>query len=189
MRRPALGLIALVLGAALAARAQEPAAGVALLTMADGTTVALAEWSFSYEYQLWRAGTEAPFSAPLRRDSRELCVGKKAHSIAGASLEVLYRQPEGPGAGNDQAQGPVRVNGLTLVLAGKRTELKAEPPVRDLIVPQGAEKGLTYQALGLDLTGLTVTGTRRSLCLLTYAAIVECRPQPADRVVKVEFPR
>ena len=64
MRRPALGLIALVLGTALAARAQEPAAGVALLTMADGTTVALAEWSFSYEYQLWHAGTEAPFSAP-----------------------------------------------------------------------------------------------------------------------------
>ena len=87
MRRPALGLIALVLGTALAARAQEPAAGVALLTMADGTTVALAEWSFSYEYQLWHAGTEAPFSAPPRatlpgrllsarstcRDQPELC--------------------------------------------------------------------------------------------------------------------
>jgi len=189
MRRPALGLMALLLGAAVAARAQEPAAGVALLTMADGTTVALAEWSFSYEYQLWRAGTEASFSTPLRRDARELYVGKKAYPTAGASLEVVYRQPEGPGTSNNPAQGPVLVKGLALVGAGKRTELKVEAPARDLIVASGAEKGMTYQALGLDLTGLTVTGTKRTLCLLAYTPLVECRPLPGDRIVRVEFQR
>jgi hypothetical protein len=45
------------------------------------------------------------------------------------------------------------------------------------------------QARSLDLHGQTLTGTRRSFCILSYSALVQCYDTVGQQVVKLEFPK
>jgi hypothetical protein len=183
------GLVALS-AAGVSALAEDPQSSSVVVTLGDGTTLPLVSWSLSYEYQVTPQGGTAAFGATTRREARDLFVGKKSVPTSGGVLEIQYRQYEQSEQVDGQAQ-TVKVavaTGMALTAGGKKTELHLEPPHKDLLVPQGAEKGVV-QARALDLTGMTLTGTKRSFCLLSYAAQVECHPPPAERVVKLEFGR
>jgi hypothetical protein len=85
------------------------------------------------------------------------------------------------------AEIPV-VGRLRLSLPGGRgQEIEVEPPHRDLLFP-GEPKGAFVVARSLDLAGLTLTGTRRELCVLSYTSMVRCGVERSGRVVKLEFP-
>ena len=54
-------------------------------------------------------------------------------------------------------------------------------------MPQLAKEAL-LQPRVLDLRGETLTGGKRSYCLLTYTALVQCAAADGERVVKIQFP-
>jgi hypothetical protein len=173
-----------------AALAENPQTSTVIVTLADGTNLPLTSWSLSYEYQVTPQGAAATFGSTSRREAHDLFVGKKSVPTSGSVLEIQYRQYEQSEDVDGQPQ-TVKVavaTGLVLTAGGKKTELRIEAPHKDLLVPQGAEKGVV-QARALDLTGLTLTGTKRSFCLLSYAAQVECHAPATERVVKMEFER
>ena len=185
-----LASLLVALAAGDATFAEDPQTSTVVVTLGDGTTLPLAAWSLSYEYQVTPQGGTATFGATARREARDLFLGKKSVPTAGSVLEIQYRQYEQSEQVDGQQQ-TVKVavaTGLVLTAAGKKTDLHLEPPHKDLLVPVGAEKGLV-QARALDLTGMTLTGTRRSFCLLSYTAQVECHPPAPERVVKLEFGR
>jgi hypothetical protein len=141
---------------------------------ADGSSQPLRAWAFSYEYSSWRKGESPARGTVARKESGDLLMGKKALPVAGLVLEVEY-------AG-------VTARGLTAVdPAGKRSALKNEPPAPEAIVATEG-KDTVVQLRGLDLQGETLTGGKRSYCLLSYTALVECAAEPDQRVVKIRFP-
>lgn len=180
----------LLFGAGAAEPGEEPPAGIVIVTLADGTNLPLTSWSLSYEYQVSPQGGAATFGAASRREARDLFVGKRSLATAGSTVEIRYREYQRAEDVDGQSQ-TVKVavaTGLVWTAGGKRNEMRIEAPHKDLLVPQGAEKGVV-QARALDLRGLTLTGTKRSFCLLGYAAQVECHPPAAERVVKLDFER
>jgi hypothetical protein len=172
---------------AVPAAAQE---GPVVVHLADGTTLPMVSWTLAYEYGSWRQGESPALGALERQEARELWLGKKAHSLAGATLEFEYdivekavEQMEG---GTKAVRMPV-VRGLTLTGAqGSVQKLKPEAPHRDHFP---AEKARLVQARSLDLHGQTLTGTRRSFCILSYSALVQCYDSVGQQVVKLEFPK
>ena len=141
---------------------------------ADGSSQPLRAWSLSYEYATWPKGESPERGRVSRRESGDLLAGKKVLPTSGLLLELQY-------AG-------ATARGLTAVAKdGKRSDLKIEPPAPDALLPQ-AGKDAVIQARGLDLLGETLTGSKRSYCLLSYTALVECAAEPAQRVVKIQFP-
>jgi hypothetical protein len=181
-------MLALVACLAAPALAQE-GGGVAVVHLADGSSVPLTNWAFSYEYHAWKEGTSPAHTPPSRRERRELLVGKKSLPPEGGQLEIQYRIFQRPVQGESEPRSEpwARVTGLVLTAAGKRNELKLEPPHKDLLLPE--PKGMTLQARGVDLMGETLTGTRRSYCLFGFSSLVECSSAPAERVVRIEFTR
>jgi hypothetical protein len=168
--------------------ADEPAAGIVIVTMADGTNLPLASWSLSYEYQVTPQAGAATFGEAPRREARDLFVGKKSLPTAGSTIEIQYREYDRGEEVDGQTQ-TVRVavaSGLVWSAGGKKSKVRVEPPNKDFLVPQGGEKGVV-QARALDLRGSTLTGTKRTFCLLSYSAQVECHPPASERVVKLEF--
>jgi hypothetical protein len=175
------GLLIVALAAGLAsvpsARADAPARGTIVVTLADGSSIVLNNWSLSYEYALYAKGTSPLRGQTARREAGELFVGKRAVPVGGQTLTInYYKRP--PGA-------PAAVQDLTLAGGARKSTYKVDPPARDLLAPE--EKKMEVMARSLDLTGETVTGTRRELCLLSYTSAVECGGTPGDRVTKVEF--
>jgi hypothetical protein len=170
-----------------------PADGAAdlpvIVHLADGSSVPLRGWTLSYEYMTWPAGGSQAMGTTARREGRTLQVGRKAVEVTGGVLELEHRMlPSDPGEG---ASGPAEipvVSRLRLRSPGGRVEdLKLEPPHRDFLAPE-AGKGLVVLARSLDLHGVTLTGTRRELCVVSYSRLVECGVQRDGRVVKLEFP-
>ena len=188
--RRATLLVLVACAAATAFAGDEPAAGIVIVSMADGTNLPLASWSLSYEYQVSPQAGAATFGEASRREARDLFVGKKSLATTGSTVEIQYREYDRAEEVDGQTQ-TVRVavaTGLVWTAGGKKSEVRVEPPHKDFLVPQGGEKGVV-QARALDLRGLTLTGTKRTFCLLSYSAQVECHPPAAERVVKMEFPQ
>jgi hypothetical protein len=141
---------------------------------ADGSSQPLRAWSLAYEYAAWRKGDTPARGSVSRREFQDLLVGKRVVPTAGALLEVEYA-------------GTV-ARGLALTdAAGKRTALKAEPPAGEAVASQ-LGKDVVVQVRVLDLQGETLTGGKRSYCLLSFTALVECAAEPSQRVVKIQFP-
>jgi hypothetical protein len=185
---PALTLAALL---ALPRPAASDGPGQVIVHLADGTTLPLNSWSLSYEYQAFKEGTPPGFSQPTRRESSEFWSSKKTFPMPGGSLEIQYRVYERAVEVDGQmqkGQGAV-VTGIVVNSAGKRSELKLEPPHKELLMPGGAHKGMIVQPRSLDVRGETLTGTKRDFCVMSYSPLVECGAAPKDRVVKLEFPR
>jgi hypothetical protein len=166
----------------------EPPGGIVIVSLADGTNLPLTSWSLSYEYQVSPQAGAARFGEASRREARDLFVGKKSLATAGSTVDIQYREYDRAEDVDGQTQ-TVRVavaTGLVWTAGGKKNEVRVEAPHKDFLVPQGGEKGVV-QARSLDLRGLTLTGTKRSFCLLSYSAQVECHPPAPERVVKLEF--
>jgi hypothetical protein len=141
---------------------------------ADGSSQPVRAWSFAYEYLSWPKG-ESPARGTLStRETGELLVGRKVVPTAGATVEVQY-------AG-------VTARELVVTDANrKRSRLKVEAPASETLAPQLAKEAF-LQPRVLDLRGETLTGGKRSYCLLTYTALVQCAAADGERVVKIQFP-
>lgn len=166
--------LALLFASGTAALAQESERPPLTLFFGDGTSQPLRAWSLSWEYAAWPKGESPARGSVSRRDSTDLLLGKKVLPSAGLTLEVDY-------------QGAV-ARGLRLVeKEGKSTALRADPPVAELLSPK-LGKDVSVQVRALDVHGETLTGGKRSYCLLSYTALVECEPEPPQRIVKIQFP-
>ena len=165
--------------------------GTVVVTLEDGTSVPLHNWSLSYEYGIAKQGTSPLFAPTARKTAWELYVGKKALPTAGQTLTIAYSETM-RSTESDTAITTERIKTpreITLAGAdGKKSTFKIEPPARELLV-ESLEKGTTLMARTLDVVGETITGTKKDFCLLSYTAVVECGGTAADRVVKVEFQR
>jgi hypothetical protein len=175
---------------ALASEAAAEGGETILVRFADGSSLPLRSWSFSYEYSTLQRGESPALATTARKDAREIWAGKRAIPVAGLTLEIQYSQLER----SQEVEGEIRpllvavAKGLSIMAAdGKRTVLKQDPPHRDLLAP-GLEGTIIVQARSLDLRGQTLTGTRRDLCLLSYSALVQCSSEADQRVVKIQFP-
>ena len=181
-------MLALALSIAGAGTAPAEGEGSVIAHMADGSSLPLRGWSLSYEYSAPRPG-QGPVAAPSRVEAAELWVGKRRLPVRGATLLLKHvPSPRERAEGDETVVVDVPVVS-EIVLAppgGKSQTLRAEPPHRDLLAP-GADGSAVVSARSLDLVGDTLTGTRRSLCLVTYSVLVECGEDPADRVVRLEF--
>ena len=171
--RPVFAL-ALLLSLAAGGYARDDERPPVTVFFADGSSQPLRAWSFSYEYGAWRKGESPARGTVSRRESGELLIGKKVVPTAGLVLELQYT-------------GAIARALSTVDKAGKHSALKAEAPAPEALLPQ-AVKDMVVQVRGLDLQGETLTGGKRSYCLLSYTALVECAADPDQRVVKVQFP-
>jgi hypothetical protein len=161
-----------------------------MVFLADGTSLPLRGWALSYEYAAWRREDGPARGSTDRRESQELWSGKRTVSTAGLALEVQYESL----AREEEVNGETKTvmvpvaRGFALVAAdGKRSTLKPDPPAADLLLSESG--GRVVQPRAVDLVGETLTGTRREFCLLSYSALVECPADPAQRVLRIEFPR
>ena len=184
----ALAAAALLAGSLSPAAAQEVPIRVELR---DGTEILLQDWTLSYEYAVWEKGSPAALAQGRSHDSRMLIEDKGEHPLGGAVLEFGYGKRSSSRYVDGELQR-VEIDqpiGFTLIAAdGKRREFeKPDPPHRDRLTGE-ADKGRLVQARGLDLRGSTLTGTRRSFCLFSYTALVECSDDPAQQVVRISFP-
>jgi hypothetical protein len=178
-------MVAFLIAASLVAAgasSDEAQSGLAVVHLADGTSVPLRSWALSYEYVAWPQGGSQALAQPARRDAQELWVGKRTFALQGVTLEIEHAAR--PGAADSGAPPPARQ--LWLKGAAKPERLSVEPPQRQLLVPDGP-KGLVVLPRSLDLRGETITGTRREFCVLSYTTLVECGASPEHRVVKLEF--
>lgn len=191
--RSALALLTLAAAAvstpAGAADAPPGNQGTIVVTLDDGTTVPLQNWTLSYEYGMAKAGVSPIFAPTARKTATELYVGKKALPLIGQTLTVTYTESmrsteSDTGVRTEKIKTPRE---LTVTGAdGKKTTLKLEPPVRELLATS-VEKGMVVMARTLDVMGQTITGTKKDFCVVSYTAVVECGATAADRVVKVDF--
>jgi hypothetical protein len=191
-RLPSLAVLLAIVAAtpgARATRADAPDQGTIIVTLEDGTTVPLRNWTLSYEYAMAKTGVSPLFAPTARKAASELYVGKKSFPLAAQILTIAYMETmrsteSDTGIKTERVKTPREV---TLAGAdGRKNTFKIEPPVRELLVAS-PEKGMTVMARTLDVIGETVTGTRKDFCLISYTAVVECGATAADRVVKVEF--
>ena len=189
----ALAAILLVtLGAARSTPADAPLdRGTVFVTLEDGSSVPLHNWSLSYEYGVAKPGISPLFAPTARKTAWELYVGKKAIPVKGQVLTITYSESmrsteSDTGIKTERVKTPRE---LTLTGGdGRKTNFKIEAPARELLV-ESLEKGTTLMARTLDLLGETITGTKKDFCVVSYTAVVECGGTAADRVVKIEFQR
>ena len=173
MRHPVLAL-AVLLSLAAGALARDDERAPVTVFFADGSSSPLRAWSFSYEYGAWHKGESPARGTVSRRESGDLLIGKKVVPTAGLVLELQYT-------------GAIARALSTVDKAGKRTALKTEAPDPESLLAQAARE-MVVQVRGLDLQGETLSGGKRSYCLLSYTALVECAADPDQRVVKIQFP-
>lgn len=168
MKGPALALLL-----ASSAAAQELPV---IVHLGDGSSLPLNSWTLSYEYLAWPQGTTQEQATASRREARELWVGKRRLPASALTMEIVYKK------------AAPTVERLSLKPAlGRPSAMKAEAPHRELLAPT-ADGKTTIVPRSLDIRGTTMTGTRRELCLVPYSVFVQCGGDPADQVVKVEFP-
>jgi hypothetical protein len=183
-------LVALVL-AAEGARADAPVEGGSVVVqLADGSSVPLQDWTFSYEYVAWKKGSSLTQAQPTRRDSRELWLGKRTTAVTDAVVEVQYQDEERihDDRGVATKEKVAIARGVQVKpTGGSPADFKLEPPVRELLLGGPADKGLLVVARSLDLKGRTLAGTTREFCLLSFSAMIECGANAEDRVVKLTF--
>jgi hypothetical protein len=192
MRLPCLLAAALTLTTPLSLGAQTASAPQdkpVIVHLGDGTSQPLRAWNLVYDFIAWKVGTPQMLAQPATRKTAELWAGKKVFPVAGTTLELAYGElsREIEVEGREQRVLIPVAQKLTLSDAsGKKTEMKIEAPHRDLLLP-GNDKGLHVMARSLDLSGETLTGTKRAFCVLSYTSLVECAGNPSEQVVKLEF--
>jgi hypothetical protein len=161
---------------------------LAVVYLADGTSVPLQDWTLVYDYLAQPPGALPGQGRDSTRDSDTLWLGKKSYALRGTTLEVEYADV----AEEREIQGEVvmvtvtQASGLKLTTEGKGRSLKIEPPARDWLRGDD-DKDLSILPRGLDISGHTLAGTSRRFCLLSFHYLVECRPAAGDRVIKIIF--
>jgi hypothetical protein len=160
-----------------------------MVHLGDGSSQPLRAWNLVYDFLSWKQGTPPMLAQPTLRKTAELWAGKKVIPVTGQTLELAYAEfpREIEIEGREQRVLIAVAQKLTLLDAsGKKTEMKIEAPHRDLLLP-GNDKTVQITARSLDLVGETLTGTKRSFCVLSYTALVQCAGSPSEQVVKLSF--
>jgi hypothetical protein len=166
-------VVLMIVGVGGGAVAQDSSAMVTV-HMADGSSLPLQGWSISYEYTI-REKTAPVFQAATgSRQSKELWIDKDTHPLAGSSLRIVYKK------------GSPAVERLVLTQAGREKKLKPKPPHHDRLADDETKDQILVPQ-SLDLKAETLTGTKRSFCLVSYSALVECFSEPSQQVVRVDF--
>jgi hypothetical protein len=188
--RRAWTLAVLALAAATAA-AQEPAERPTIIVETqDGNRLPLTDWKLSYDYVTWQKGSSPALGSSAGKDAPALVIGKRTVPYAGSTLEITYRDSERVVENDDGSTRKVTLGVPTELTvqpaSGKPVKLKVEGPDRGVLLPEVA-KDVNVMARSLDLSGATLTGTRKTFCLVSFTSLVECGLQPSDRVVRVRF--
>ena len=161
------------LNPAQALAAQQASPRMATLQLADGTSVALLEWTLSYDYLSWRKGDRVSNAKAQTQESPALLLGKKSFPLSGETLEMTHRED----------RDSFRVDSMSLRVEGK---LKIEAPGKELLAPD-LGKDFLYQPRSLDISGKTLSGITRSFCIVSFSALVDCGRSETTRVVRIEF--
>jgi hypothetical protein len=179
---------ALFVACLVAAAVSAQAGDVAVVHFADGSSLPLRDWTFSYEYVLRKPETAAPFATPTSRPSPELLVGKRSQRVTGSlTLQIAEELRDREEGGIPVKRKVPVVRGLELLGAdGKKTRLKLEAPQHEVLVPE-ADPRMIYEPRSLAIVGESLSGGRREICLASYTALVECGLDPGERVVRVDF--
>jgi hypothetical protein len=192
MRLPCLLAAVLIVSSPWSASAQTTSAPQdkpVMVHLGDGSSQPLRAWNLVYDFLSWKQGTPSMLAQPTLRKTAELWVAKKVYPVAGLTLELAY------GEFPREVEIDGRTQRLLISVAqkltlhdptGKKAEMKIEAPHRDLLLP-GNEKTTQITARSLDLMGETLTGTKRSFCVLSYSALVQCATTPSEQVVKLTF--
>jgi len=192
MRLPCLLAAVLIVASPWPAFAQTnsaPQDKPVMVHLGDGSSQPLRAWNLVYDFLSWKQGTPAMLAQPTLRKTAELWACKKVIPVAGQTLELAYAEfPRDIEIDGREQRVLVSIaQKLTLQDAsGKKTEMKIEAPHRDLLLP-GNDKSVQITARSLDLVGETLTGTKRSFCVLSYTALVQCAGSPSEQVVKLSF--
>lgn len=166
-------LIAGLVAVGVPATAQD--GGLTTVVMGDGSSLMLRSWQLVYDAQTWPKGQPPSVAGSLSVPATELWSAKKRHPLARRRLEPIY------------SPGTFVARQVALVGPdGKKQTFVLEQPARELLTPE-LEKGTLSMARSVDLVGETLTGTKRSFCLLSYTALVTCSDSPENQVVRVEF--
>ena len=158
--------------AALAATARSQG-GLVTVHLANGDALPLRETKLTYEYQIWAKDTPRVLSRTKKRESPAIVIGKHRYPVAGTA--VVF----------DHSQGRVRLE-ITQPNGKKKEIKKIKVPDRKALLPD-VDKNMMVQIRSLDITGQTLTGTRRSFCLISFTSMVECSSDAEHQVVRIEF--
>ena len=141
--------------------------------LANGDALLLQEITLSYEFQMWAKGTPQLLAPFKERETPAIVLGKDRYPVAGSS--VVF----------DHSQGRLR---LEIQQAnGKSKKIKKlKAPERKVLLPD-IDKDTMVQVRSLDIAGRTLTGSRRSFCLISFTAMVECSSDAEHQVVRIEF--
>ena len=88
----ALSLTLLLMSAPAPNAAQDEIASVATLHLADGTSVALVEWTLTYEFTTWRPKEPVSMAKPQVRESGGVVLGKKTYPVKADTLTLTHEQ-------------------------------------------------------------------------------------------------
>jgi hypothetical protein len=189
MKRSLLAVALLLAASSVGAQTAAPQDKPVIVQLGDGSSQPLRAWNLVYDYIAWKQGTPQMLAQPSLKKAAELWAGKKVIPVAGTTLELSY----GELSREIEVEGRVQrvlipiAQKLTLTEAsGKKSEMKIEAPHRDLLLP-GGDKTMHLMPRSLDLVGETLTGTKRSFCILSYTSLVECAQNPSEQVVKLSF--
>jgi hypothetical protein len=189
MKRSFLAVALLLAASSAGAQTTAPQDKPVIVQLGDGSSQPLRAWNLVYDYIAWKQGTPQMLAQPSLKKTAELWAGKKVILVAGTTIELSY----GELSREIEVEGRVQrvlipiAQKLTLTEAsGKKSEMKIEAPHRDLLLP-GGDKTLHLMPRSLDLVGETLTGTKRSFCILSYTSLVECAQNPSEQVVKLSF--
>lgn len=161
--------VGLVAGASVAS-AQD---GPVTVHLANGDALPLQEAKLTYEYQMWAKDTSRVLAPFKNLETTAVVLGKDRYPVAGTQISF------------DHSQGRVR---LQITQAdGKTKEIKKfKTPARKVLLPD-LDKNTMVQIRSLDIRGQTLTGTRRSFCLISFTSMVECATEAEHQVVRIEF--
>jgi len=163
----------LAIGLAAVAPLAGAQSGPVTVHLANGDALLLQEAQLTYEYQMWAKDTPRVLAPFKYLESNAIVLEKKRYPVAGADVTF------------DHSQGRVRLE-ITQADGKKKQIKKVKTPERKVLLPD-LDKNIMVQIRSLDIKGQTLTGTRRSFCLISFTSMVECATEAEHQVVRIEF--
>ena len=145
--------IGLAAGASTVAHAQS---GPVTVHLANGDALPLQEAKLTYEYQMWAKDTPRALAPFKYSETTVIVLGKERYPVAGTRISF------------DHSQGRVRLD-ITQADGKKKEIKKVKTPERKVLLPD-LDKDFMVQIRSLDIKGQTLTGSRRSFCLISFTS-------------------
>ena len=163
----------LAIGLAAGASVARAQSGPVTVHLANGDALPLQETKLTYEYQMWAKDTPRVLAPFKYHETTAIVLGKDRYPVAGTRVSF------------DHSQGRVRLE-ITQANGKKKEIKKLKAPERKVLLPD-LDKNIMVQIRSLDIKGHTLTGTRRSFCLISFTSMVECATDAEHRVVRIKF--